>query len=92
MASTTNAEELPGDNENQWRPIGEAVGAGDVPVEVIESLCMECHEQVRFLFHSSSSWMFPLMRASRRGGRAGRAGRDPYALDCHPLLQGGYCR
>ncbi|BGP17532.1 hypothetical protein JCM10213_004074 [Rhodosporidiobolus nylandii] len=31
--------------ENQWRPIGEAVGAGDVPVEVIESLCMECHEQ-----------------------------------------------
>lgn len=32
-------------HDNQWRPIGEAVGAGDVPVEVIESLCMECHEQ-----------------------------------------------
>ncbi|GAA5827470.1 hypothetical protein JCM11251_003825 [Rhodosporidiobolus azoricus] len=31
--------------DNQWKPIGEAVGAGDVPVEVIESLCMECHEQ-----------------------------------------------
>lgn len=31
--------------ESQWRPIGEAVGAGDVPVEVIESLCLECHEQ-----------------------------------------------
>ncbi|BGP41307.1 nucleolar zinc-finger protein [Rhodotorula kratochvilovae] len=33
------------EQENQWRPIGDAVGAGDVPVEVIESLCMECHEQ-----------------------------------------------
>jgi len=31
--------------ENEWKPIGDAVGAGDVPVEVIESLCMECHEQ-----------------------------------------------
>ncbi|GAA5907460.1 hypothetical protein JCM8208_001383 [Rhodotorula glutinis] len=31
--------------DSQWRPIGEAVGAGDVNVEVIESLCMECHEQ-----------------------------------------------
>ncbi|KDE05731.1 hypothetical protein MVLG_03964 [Microbotryum lychnidis-dioicae p1A1 Lamole] len=29
----------------QWRPIGEAVGAGDLPVDVIESLCYECHEQ-----------------------------------------------
>lgn len=31
--------------QSQWRPIGEAVGAGDVPVEVIESLCLNCHEQ-----------------------------------------------
>ncbi|SCZ87395.1 BZ3500_MvSof-1268-A1-R1_Chr2-2g04861 [Microbotryum saponariae] len=29
----------------QWRTIGEAVGAGDLPVDVIESLCYECHEQ-----------------------------------------------
>ncbi|GAA5992378.1 hypothetical protein JCM11641_002143 [Rhodosporidiobolus odoratus] len=42
MAST--ASELQ-QQQDQWRPIGEAVGAGDVPVEVIESLCMECHEQ-----------------------------------------------
>ncbi|GJN90140.1 hypothetical protein Rhopal_003139-T1 [Rhodotorula paludigena] len=35
----------PAQDDSQWRPIGEAVGAGDVPVEVIESLCMECHEQ-----------------------------------------------
>ncbi|GAA5924737.1 hypothetical protein JCM1841_004132 [Sporobolomyces salmonicolor] len=31
--------------QSEWKPIGEAVGAGDVNVEVIESLCMECHEQ-----------------------------------------------
>ncbi|SCV70263.1 BQ2448_1657 [Microbotryum intermedium] len=29
----------------QWKTIGEAVGAGDLPVDVIESLCYECHEQ-----------------------------------------------
>ncbi|KAK4057536.1 nucleolar zinc-finger protein [Microbotryomycetes sp. JL221] len=29
----------------QWRPIGEAVGAGDLPVEEVQSLCMRCHEQ-----------------------------------------------
>jgi len=39
----STAQQQQGDS--QWRPIGEAVGAGDVNVEVIESLCMECHEQ-----------------------------------------------
>jgi zinc finger protein len=33
---------------SEWKPIGETVGAGDVPVEIIESLCIECHEQVSF--------------------------------------------
>ncbi|GAA6010075.1 hypothetical protein JCM10207_007547 [Rhodosporidiobolus poonsookiae] len=41
----STADQQPAESDNQWRPIGEAVGAGDVPVEVIESLCMECHEQ-----------------------------------------------
>ncbi|GAA5849105.1 hypothetical protein JCM8547_006447 [Rhodosporidiobolus lusitaniae] len=44
-APSDSAPAPPQEGENQWRPIGEAVGAGDVPVEVIESLCMECHEQ-----------------------------------------------
>ncbi|BGO92604.1 hypothetical protein NBRC10512_004298 [Rhodotorula toruloides] len=46
MSSATAADQA---QENQWKPIGaaveETVGAGDVPVEVIESLCMQCHEQ-----------------------------------------------
>lgn len=41
--------------ENEWKPIGDAVGAGDVPVEVIESLCMECHEQVSIPDYSQYS-------------------------------------
>ena len=41
--------------ENEWKPIGDAVGAGDVPVEVIESLCMECHEQVSLSRYLCSS-------------------------------------
>ncbi|GAA6036729.1 hypothetical protein JCM8097_003450 [Rhodosporidiobolus ruineniae] len=44
-SSAPDATSQPQETDNQWRPIGEAVGAGDVPVEVIESLCMECHEQ-----------------------------------------------
>lgn len=48
MSSATAADQA---QENQWKPIGaaveETVGAGDVPVEVIESLCMQCYEQVR---------------------------------------------
>ncbi|BGP01085.1 Zinc finger protein ZPR1 [Rhodotorula toruloides] len=46
MSSATAADQS---QENQWKPIGaaaeETVGAGDVPVEVVESLCMQCHEQ-----------------------------------------------
>ncbi|GAA5992897.1 hypothetical protein JCM10908_001395 [Rhodotorula pacifica] len=40
-AAATQQEQPP----SQWRPIGEAVGAGEVNVEVIESLCLNCHEQ-----------------------------------------------
>ncbi|GAA5905998.1 zinc finger-containing protein ZPR1 [Sporobolomyces salmoneus] len=41
MSSEQQQQQQP----NEWKPIGETVGAGDVPVEIIESLCIECHEQ-----------------------------------------------
>lgn len=45
MSATNDTPAAAQAPESQWRPIGEAVtGAGDVPVEVIESLCMNCHE------------------------------------------------
>jgi len=39
MSDTTN---------NEWKPIGMSVQATEdgPPVEVVESLCMKCHEQV----------------------------------------------
>lgn len=34
--------------KNEWKPIGMSVQATEdgPPVEVVESLCMQCHEQV----------------------------------------------
>lgn len=51
--------------QNEWKPIGMSVQATEdgPPVEVIESLCMKCHEQV-----STQELLMSIVLCSSDGG------------------------
>lgn len=77
--------------DSEWKPIGMSVQATEdgPPVEVIESLCMECHEQASNPF--TLIWWNLLKLTQLRPPYphslpSTTAGHDQDAFDCDPFL------
>lgn len=119
-ADTSNSTSAaPNKDDNEWRPIGEAVGAGNLPgefmqscraagpsltslaplVDVIESLCMQCHEQVHsnratafFFDRLADAFRLCICHSFAVMTRTRSSGNYSYAVDRHSLLQGSHRR